>query len=356
VKLSDIGMVIDDLFIAEDSLLRLDWREPILPVFVPIYRHFRSICRMSIASTTVASTPGIMLIRVGQAGCALRWDATGQCWRWPDPLGSQLYAWPAPVGMPSGVRMLESASVMACTTSGRVLLGLGKRLGMVDLPPPEPVRGQPSRPLQAQVLTTIDAAEPRTSISDGCTDRGGNFVFGTANTAQDRRPIGSFYQFSHRHGLRRLALPVVVTAGSIAFSPDGQRMYFADTASGAIMHCRYDAERAKVGEVRTFAAPLEQGAGAAVIDSAGQLWSVQGGALVQYDAGGAVRQRIALAREAAASVAYGGRKLDQLLVLGSLGGLYGLPPDIAAGLVPGIADTLFDDGGTASTAALRAQR
>jgi sugar lactone lactonase YvrE len=115
------------------------------------------------------------------------------------------------------------------------------------------VRGQPSRPLQAQVLTTIDAAEPRTSISDGCTDRSGHFVFGTANMAQDRRPIGSFYQYSHQRGLRRLALPVVVTAGSIAFSPDGKRMYFADTARGAIMQCDYDAERAKVSGVSPFA-------------------------------------------------------------------------------------------------------
>lgn len=294
---------------------------------------------MSKASTTVASTAGIMLIRVGQAGCALRWDAAGQCWRWPDPVGGQLYAWPAPAGMPSGVRLLESASVMACCASGRVLLGLGKRLGMIDLPAP----GQPSRPLQAQVLTTIDAAEPRTSISDGCTDRGGNFVFGTANTAQDKRPIGSFYQYSHRHGLRRLALPVVVTAGGIAFSPDGRRMYFADTEGGAIMQCGYDAERAKVGEVAPFAQVLEHGAGAAVVDSAGSLWSVQGGALVQYDAQGRVRQRIALAREAASSVAYGGRRLEQLLLLGARGGLYGLPADLAAGLAPGIADTLFDD-------------
>jgi L-arabinonolactonase len=304
------------------------------------------------ASTSIASTPGIMLIRVGQAGSSLRWDAAAQCWRWPDPLGGQLYAWPAPAGMPSGVRMLESASVMACATSGRVLLGLGKRLGMVDLPVP----GQPSRPLQAQVLITIDAAEPRTSISDGCTDRSGHFVFGTANMAQDRRPIGSFYQYSHQRGLRRLALPVVVTAGSIAFSPDGKRMYFADTARGAIMQCDYDAERAKVSGVSPFAEVQGDGAGAAIVDSAGHVWSVQGGSLVEYGGDGHVRQQISIAREAAASVAFGGRGLNQLLLLGANGGLYGLPPDLAAGLAPGLADALFDDTGSASSSAVRAQR
>jgi L-arabinonolactonase len=299
---------------------------------------------MSSASTTVASTPGIMLIRVGQAGCALRWDAVRKCWRWPDPVGGQLYAWPAPPDMPSGVRMQESACVMACCSSGRVLLGLGKRLGMVELPLP----GQPVRPLQAQVLITIDAAEPRTSISDGCADRDGNFVFGTANTARDQRPIGSFYQYSQRHGLRRLALPAVATAASIAFSPDGRCLYFADAASGAIMQCDYDAETAKVRAVKPFAALLEPGAGAAISDSAGNLWSVQGGVLVQYDSGGQVLQQIALAREAVASVAFGGAGLRQLLVLGAQGGLYGLPADLAGGLAPGVKDGLFIDSGSAS--------
>jgi L-arabinonolactonase len=307
---------------------------------------------MNSTGTTVASTPGIMLLRVGQAGCALRWDALRQCWRWPDPVGSQLYAWPAPPAMPSGLRMLESACVMAFCGSGRILLGLGKRLGMVELPAP----GQPSRPLQAQVLITIDAAEPRTSVSDGCADRDGNFVFGTANTAQDRRPIGSFYQYSQRYGLRRLALPAVVTAASIAFSPDGRRMVFADAARDAIMQCDYDAERGKVGGVKLFSELLEQGAGAAIFDSAGNLWSVQGGVLVQYDGEGQVLQQISLAREPAASVAFGGPALDQLLVLGAQGGLYGLPPDLLKGLAPGLADSLFKDSGSASTSASRLVR
>ncbi|RFP14978.1 SMP-30/gluconolactonase/LRE family protein [Duganella sp. BJB475] len=281
-----------------------------------------------------------MLVRVGQTGCALRWDAQAACWRWPDPQGSQLYAWPVQDGMPSGVRLLESAGLIACCRSGRVLLGLGKRLGMVE----PPAAGMSARPLQAQVLATIDAAEARTVISDGRTDRHGNFVFGTANTGADQRPIGSFYQYSTRHGLRRLALPVVVTARSIAFSVDGARMYFADAARGDIMQCTYDAERAKVSDVRMFAPAPAPERGAAIVDSAGMLWSVQGGALAQYDADGHPRQHIELAREPVASMAFGGADLKQLLMLGARGGLYGLPPGVAEGLAPGVADTPFDDG------------
>lgn len=304
---------------------------------------------MSQFSTSLATTPGTLLVRVGLAGCALRWDAQAACWRWPDPQGGQLYAWPAQDSMPSGVRLLESAGLIACCRSGRVLLGLGKRLGLVELP----AAGQSGRPLQAQVLATIDAAEARTVISDGRTDRHGNFVFGTANTGADQRPIGSFYQYSTRHGLRRLALPVVVAARGIAFSVDGACMYFADATRGDIMQCAYDAERAKVGDVRMFAPAPERGA--AIIDSVGMLWSVQGGALAQYDADGHPRQHIELARESVASMAFGGPDLKQLLLLGARGGLYGLPPGVAEELAPGVADTPFDDGPAAVVDSQRAR-
>ena len=295
---------------------------------------------ISTPAIAALATAGILLLRAGRGGRALRWDAAGRCWRWPDPHNEQLHAWPAASGAADGLRLLDGACALASCVSGRVLLGQGKRLGLVDLPP---AGGVAARPLQAQVLVTVDAAEPRTAISDGCTDRAGNFVFGTANTASDQRPIGSFYQYSPQHGLRRLALPVVVRAAGIAFSGDGKTMYCADGASGRIVRCSYDAGRAKVGNIATFAAA---GAGleAAVIDSTDRLWSVQAGQLVHYGADGALARRLVLADEPAAALAFGGEALDRLLVLGAEGGLYGLPAGAVGSGVCGVADAPFDDG------------
>jgi len=299
---------------------------------------------MNAVSTAVAT----MFVRAGQTGCTLRWSKVHACWRWLDPARSQLYAWAPSFTAPVAARLLEGASLMASCASGGMLLGVGKRLGMLELPVP----GQAVRPLQTQVLVTIDAAEPRTGISDGCVDRAGNFVFGTANLARDQRPIGSFYQYSQRHGLRRLALPAVARAASIAFSLDGRRMYFADAAHGAILQCDYDAEQARIGAITTFAALLAPGAGMAVIDSVAQLWSVQGGLLVQYAGDGQPLRQIALPCEAVSSVAFGGEGLEQLRILGARGGLYGLPGASAAG----VADTLFLDNGSASSTSACAQR
>lgn len=297
-----------------------------------------------------------MLARVGQSGGGLRWDAQAVCWRWADPQGCHLHALagglPPAAGQGGAARLLESAAVLAPCASGKLLLALGKRLGALDAPEPALAPGQaqghgPSRPLQPQVLATIDAAEPRTVISDGRTDRHGHFVFGTANTAPDRRPIGSFYQYSQRHGVRRLALPAVVAAGSICFSVDGSRLYVSDPQRGAILQCRYDADSARCSDLRRFATAVDADGvvHAAVVDRDGCVWSAQGGSasthhLLRYGPDGALRGHIALdIAEATAGLAFGGAALDQLLLLGARGGLYllALPES------PGMADTPFDD-------------
>jgi L-arabinonolactonase len=200
----------------------------------------------------------------------LRWDAGRRQWWWADPAGGQLYGWQGgrerqeavmahaagggrgrlPAGV-TGVRLQETVATLAVCASGRLLLGMGKRLALLDWS--GAAQGGTVRVARVgqhlQILTTIDAAEPRTAISAGCVDRAGHFVFGTANTAADRRPIGSFYQYSSAHGVRRLALPAVVEACGMAVSADGQRLYFADAASGALMECRYDAAAARVSGI-----------------------------------------------------------------------------------------------------------
>ncbi|MPQ57103.1 SMP-30/gluconolactonase/LRE family protein [Duganella sp. FT27W] len=306
---------------------------------------------ISTPAIAAVAAHAILLQRGGRTGGVLRWDAAGNCWRWSDPLTGLLYNWPsaaatatppappataATVATAGSLRLSESACALAACASGRLLLGQGKRLGLVELP----AAGSVARTLQSQVLLTVDAAEPRTAISDGCTDRAGNFVFGTANTASDQRPIGSFYQHSQRHGLRRLALPVVVRAAGIAFSADGTRMVFAD--GNRILHCTYDADRARVGNVTTFA-ESDAAVGAAVFDSADCLWSIQGAELVRYDAGGAVLCRIALEGAAPVALAFGGDGLAHLLLLGNDGALYGLPSGLIDSATAGIADTRFDD-------------
>lgn len=268
---------------------------------------------------------------------ALRWHADR--WWWTDGAGAAMYLW-SPGGAPLRSRMSDSVAAFAFCESGRALLAQAKWLCFADLALP-PAEGLGRRTPQAAVA--VDPAEPRTAISDGDTDRAGNFVFGTAvdGVHGSLRAIGSFYQYSLRHGLRRLALPTASVAGSICFSPDGGTMYFSDAPTRRILQCDYHAGAARVANVRTFAEVADGQPRGAVVDSAGCLWSAQAGAgrVVRYAPDGAVLRSVAVATPHPARPAFGGPELAQLMVGSAAGGLYLIDGAGARGLPA----ALFDD-------------
>ncbi len=280
---------------------------------------------------------------------SLHWHH-GQWW-WCDPDGASVHAWAGPQDdaplKPSRSRMPDSVAALAFCRSGRMLLAQAKWLCFAErAPAPSGALGR--RPPQPGIA--VDPAEPRTCISDGVVDRHGHFVFGTRNVTPEARQIGSYYQYSAAHGLRRLALPAAAAAHSIAVSPDGRTLYFSDAATGRIMQCDYDAPAAKVAHVRPFAdVPHGQPRGA-VVDAEGCLWSAHFGAgrVVRYGADGRLLRSIEVPARFVTRPAFGGPQYRQLLVgampqPGVAGGLYQLDADGAHGLP----DPLFDDGARA---------
>ena len=274
-------------------------------------------------------------------------------WWWTDIENARLQAW-AP-GSPVVQRwaLSDRLGCFVHARSGRVLLGLAKRLAWCRLGEDGTVQG-------LQTLTPVDAGEPRTRVNDGRTDRRGYFVFGTLNEAQEMRAttrIGSFYQYSLRHGLRRLALPAVSIANSICFSLDGRTMYFSDTLSQTIQQCDYDAESAQVTNIRPFVRVIDANAwpDGAVIDSEGCLWNAQWGAgrVVRYAPNGEVMQVLHADAPHTSCPALGGEDGQQIMVTTARqemsreallekplsGSLFGatLPNALA------VADVLFDD-------------
>lgn len=269
---------------------------------------------------------------MNQPGHGLRWDQAGSRWWWSNPAAASVHAWSADLDATLTCKLPDGAGLLAHCTSGRLLLGLPKRLCLAEAPP----MNRAAQHLRVRPLVPVDAAEPRTSISDGCTDRSGFLVFGTGNVGEDRRPIGSFYQYSRQHGLRRLALPAVAQASSICFSGDGRRMYFADAAQGRILQCDYDAGQGAVGAISVFA-ELENGARprGSVVDAAGCLWSAQPGQMVQYDESGKTLNKLAIDCR---TPAFGGAQLSQMMAAGEQG-LVAVPGVFAAGQP----EMLFDD-------------
>jgi L-arabinonolactonase len=267
----------------------------------------------------VASAPKPVASRHAQArlvvdcrcklGEGIVWDERDQALLWTDIHGARLWRHHPHSGATQSWLLPDRLGSFALCASGRLLLGLAKGLYLADLRDAES-----SERLATQLLVAIDE-HPALRLNDGRSDRSGNFVFGTLDEAADKRPIGRFYQYSARHGLRELGLGGVAIPNSIAFAPDGHSLYYCDTRRGEIMVCSYDAEHARTGISRVFAridAPA--GPDGATIDRDGRLWSTHWGAgrVVGYGRDGTIEHEIVVPTTNPSCPAFGGAGFDVL--------------------------------------------
>ena len=301
--------------------------------------------------TATPASLDLALAHTAALGEGLLWH--GGRWWWTDIEGATLWAWRAGEAAALSCRLPDRLGSFAHCRSGRVLLGLSKRLALATL-------GEDLALKALETLVPVDAAESRTRINDGRTDRHGNFVFGTMNEDRERLPrstIASFYQYSMRHGLRRLALPAVAIANSICFSLDGRTMYFCDTLTQRIQQCDYDPDSAQVGPARLFTTVDDPAAwpDGSVIDAEGCLWNAQWGAggVTRYDPDGRAMARYTAPAAHTTCPALGGAGMDELMLTSAraelgrealaaqplAGSLFGLrlPRALA------VPDTLFQD-------------
>lgn len=265
------------------------------------------------------------LAHTATLGECLSWQDATKSWWWTDIEAASLQSWEPGQAVVTYKLPDRLGSFVHCR-SGRILLGLAKRLCFASLPKNVAVPASSAHltssaatvQLAVQSLVAVDPAEPRTRVNDGRTDRHGYFVFGTMNEAPEKRPIASFYQFSIPYGLRRLALPAVAIANSICFSLDGKTMYFTDTLSRRIQQCDYEAETASVSNIRLFAIPEDDKAypDGSAIDRNGCLWNAEWGAgsVAQYAPDGRCLQRLSVPTKNPTCPAFGGINGDYLMV------------------------------------------
>jgi len=283
-------------------------------------------------------------------GEGLLWDARRGAWLWTDIEGRRLWQHREADGMTRTWSLPDRLGSFAICASGQILLGLAKSLAWADLD----AAGGDFLP-----VTTIVALEPglETRTNDGRTDRAGHFVFGTMSELPQHRPIGSFYQFSHRHGLRRLDLGTIGIPNSLCFSPDGGTIYFCDSPQRQIMQAAYDPDTASVSSIRVFA-DLRTRPGepdGSIVDADGRLWNAVWGAhlIRRFTPTGRIDRELPVPAKNATCVAFGGTDLRTLAVTsarqdmseGELattpesGGVFVVDTDDAAG----IPETLFAD-------------
>jgi L-arabinonolactonase len=284
-------------------------------------------------------------------GEGILWNDSAQCALWTDITRSRLWRWHPETRALRYWRLPDQLASFAFCSSGKLLLAFAKGLYFADLERDSDFDG-----LTVEFVATVEPLYPNLRCNDGRVDRSGNFVFGTLNKDPARAALGSFYQFSTHHGIRKLNLGGVAIPNSICFDLDGSGIYFCDTLHGRIMHGRYNARTARVDHIELFAHLDPPGTpDGATIDRHGRLWSAQWGAgrIVCFDTSGRETQRIDVPTRNPTCLAFGGPQLnvayittaredltrDQLDADASAGGLFSV--DLGIGV--GLPECRFDD-------------
>lgn len=228
----------------------------------------------------------------------------GRVW-WTDIHGKQLW-WLAPESGASGsIAMADRVCCFAPRQAGGFILALAKDIAFFD-----PATGA------VDGIHRFEPDKPGTRLNDGRTDRQGRFIAGGMNEGSG--PEKSTVLRVDPDGTVTTIIADVGCANSTCFSPDGHRMYFADTAIGTIWVYDYDAVTGTPGNRRVLNDFIgEPGIpDGSCIDAEGAVWNAEweGGRVVRILPDGNIDRVIAVPVRKPTCCAFGGPNLDTLYI------------------------------------------
>ncbi len=257
--------------------------------------------------------PEVVVDGKNELGEGVVWSPAHGEVQWTDIFGRRFWAYRPSDGAARSVALPDRLACFAPLGATSLLAGFAGGLEVFDL------ESGVRRPIAA-----IEPGRPMTRVNDGKLDRRGRLVFGTMDEDPNgARPIGQVYAFEGGTSPRRLASGARIS-NSIAFSPDGRRMYFADTPTKVIRAYDYDLDSGDLSGERTFAMPEGPGApDGSTVDADGCLWNAEwgGGRVVRYTPDGRVDRAIPLPCAQVTCCAFGGARLDRLYVTTARTGL-----------------------------------
>ncbi len=236
-------------------------------------------------------------------GEAPLWDYRTNFLYWVDIENSKLYRQKVDGSDYSSIDLPAPAGSIALCHKNGLIVALGQGLSHID----------PDR----DVITAIapELCDDNCLMNDGKADRSGNFVFGAKHLKECDPVAGSWRYQSGR--ITPLEQKFIVFNGP-AFSPAGDRIYFADSPSQKIMTASYSPTEGVTTEPEVFV-QLSGNDGypdGMTVDSEGYLWNAQwdGWAITRYHPNGTVDQKIDMPVQRPTSLCFGGEDLKTLFV------------------------------------------
>jgi sugar lactone lactonase YvrE len=208
----------------------------------------------------------------------------------------------------------QPVTALALTTdSEKLLVVLGGQVILWDL----------QRNQRQQVLFTL-SGWPSVRCNDADVDPAGTLWIGTMqnNVALDGSTIpvtkdaGELLSLQ-RDGSVKTWQSGVKISNTVAWSPDGETMYFGDTLRNEIYAYSYERQSQAISRRRIFASGFHRGLpDGSAVDTEGYLWNCRygGGCLVRFAPGGEIDRVIEMPVANPTTCAFGGEDLQTLFV------------------------------------------
>lgn len=235
------------------------------------------------------------------------WDAADDCLWWIDGAAGQVQRMSVTAGEPQAPERFSfdgHVGSIALASEGCVLVALDRSVMLF----------RPGDPLQLRVLDLGPSPHPL-RLNDGTTDRQGRFI--VADISKDRQPTGQLHQI-FPDGRHRILHEGIVVGNGVCFSPEGETLYFSDTATRKVYACDYDplTGDARAPRVHIDTAPLNAGTDGSTVDRDGNLWAtlIHIGRIGCFDPSGKLIDSFAAPTDLPSCVAFGGPEMDRLFV------------------------------------------
>jgi sugar lactone lactonase YvrE len=232
------------------------------------------------------------------------WDVQEQAFYWLDIRGCLVRRYDWSSGRTQSWTLPEMVGSLAIRERGGLLLAMRSSIAFFD-----PATGALER------VAAPEAGRENMRFNDGKCDRQGRFWSGTMNDLV-REPSGTLYRLDPQRGCVA-QFNGLRTPNSLAWSPDGRIMYFADSRSQVIHAYPYEPATGELGAPRVFHT-VEPPAipDGATVDAEGFVWSALygGSRVVRIAPDGRVDRTIELPVEQPTSCQFAGPNLDVLFI------------------------------------------
>ncbi len=231
------------------------------------------------------------------------WDHRTGFLYWVDIENNKLYRQKEDGTDYSSLDLPTPAGSIALWHDGGLIAAMGQGLSLID-----PDRG---------VVTAIasELSDDNCLMNDGKADRSGNFVFG-AKHLKECDPVAGCWRYQSGQ-INPLEQKFIVFNGP-AFSPAGDRIYFANSPTQQIMTASYSPTEGitSLPEVFVQLSGDDGYPDGMTVDSEGCLWNAQwdGWAITRYRLDGSVDQKIDMPVQRPTSLCFGGENLKTLFV------------------------------------------